>query len=968
MLQSAIPLVGRDAELARLTALLDAAQAGQGGGAVLLGEAGIGKTSLVEAVASEAVARGFVVAWGRSPDVVAAPYWPWRQVLGGLGIAEPFGTVPSGGRAELFGEVLGRLERVDRPAVTILDDVHRADEGSLELLSFVASQLQGTRVVLLLTSRDDGIDLSGLAAETLAALPARVLRIELEGLDRDDTATLVRGLDPHASDELVAAVQRRTGGNPFFASEVARLHAAREKQGVASGSDVPTAVQHVLSRRLARIDQHSVRLLEVAAVVGRPDVALLCAVTGLQEQQVLELLEEPLQARILVGAGRELRFAHDLVRETLYAGLSEAGRARLHATVAEAAPVEDAISLAEHWARVHGPEARARAAEHALQAAAQAQDLMAHEQAARYYAWALGDGVGDPVGVRLGLGRAQVLAGDVDAGRVTLAEAASEAIAAGRGAEAVQAVLAMGTGLGGFEVDIGDARQRHLLSAALVLLPEGDHAMRAAGLARLSLLQAPTASIEERAALANEAIAIARRLHEPGVEAAALAALNDALSGPDHVQERLEGANRIVAIADAADDTALALLGLRLRLLARLEVGDLAGVDSDIHEYDRRAQKLRLPLYTWPVPLWTGMRAQMKGDGERAMCCADEVEKLGREAGSTNAALMAFTMRLHQAKAEEDPVGLASLLEEVSRFGIWDPSQWDCCLASIYAYMGVLDQARFHLDRVVASGLDSVPKDAEWLELLWQVAEASLVLADKQVARAIHERLTPYSDLYAVDGIGGAVFGRVSEILGRIDAFLADERLPEHPTLLDVSESGELRREGRVWQVGFRGRHVTVPHSKGMTDLAALVSRPGREVHVLDLVEAAGGPRRREAGGDTGPVLDREARHAYERRLAELDDDIAEAEQNADLGRMSSLTGEREFLLAELAGATGLGGRDRVSGDRAERARKAVTMRISTALKAIAEAHPELARHLSRSVSTGRFCCYRPERPVTWRT
>jgi hypothetical protein len=362
------------------------------------------------------------------------------------------------------------------------------------------------------------------------------------------------------------------------------------------------------------------------------------------------------------------------------------------------------------------------------------------------------------------------------------------------------------------------------------------------------------------------------------------------------------------------------------------------------------------------------MRAQMKGDSERAMCCADEVEKLGREAGSTNAALMAFTMRLQQAKAEEDPVGLASLVEEVSRFGVWDPSQWDCCLASIYAYMGVLDRARFHLDRVVESGLDNVPKDAEWLELLWQVAEASLVLADKQVARAIHERLTPYSELYAVDGIGGAVFGRVSEILGRIDTFLADERLPEHPTLLDVSESGELRREGRVWQVGFRGRHVTVPHSKGMTDLATLVARPGREVHVLDLVEAAGGPSRREAGGDTGPVLDQQARDAYRRRLADLDDDLAEAAQNADLGRVSSLTGERDFLLAELAGAIGLGGRDRVSGDRAERARKAVTMRISTALKAIAEAHPDLAQHLSRSVSTGRFCCYRPERPVTWRT
>ena len=151
-----------------------------------------------------------------------------------------------------------------------------------------------------------------------------------------------------------------------------------------------------------------------------------------------------------------------------------------------------------------------------------------------------------------------------------------------------------------------------------------------------------------------------------------------------------------------------------------------------------------------------------------------------------------------------------------------------------------------------------------------------------------------------------------------------------------------------------------------MRDLAVLLARPGREVHVLDLVEASGGPSRAEAGTDTGPMLDATARAAYQRRLVDLEDEIETAARDSDLGRLTTLEAEKEFLAAELAAALGLGGRPRVSGDRVERARKAVAMRIGTALKAIEGEHPDLARHLRNSVSTGRSCSYRPDQEVTW--
>ena len=122
----------------------------------------------------------------------------------------------------------------------------------------------------------------------------------------------------------------------------------------------------------------------------------------------------------------------------------------------------------------------------------------------------------------------------------------------------------------------------------------------------------------------------------------------------------------------------------------------------------------------------------------------------------------------------------------------------------------------------------------------------------------------------------------------------------------------------------------------------------------------------RGAGSDSGPVLDAAARSAYKARLLALEDELAEAEANNDAGRSGRLSEERDLILTELGAALGLGGRVRTAGDRVERARKAVTMRISTALKAIGSVHPELGRHLRSSVVTGRFCSYRPERPTVW--
>jgi hypothetical protein len=168
-----------------------------------------------------------------------------------------------------------------------------------------------------------------------------------------------------------------------------------------------------------------------------------------------------------------------------------------------------------------------------------------------------------------------------------------------------------------------------------------------------------------------------------------------------------------------------------------------------------------------------------------------------------------------------------------------------------------------------------------------------------------------------------------------------------------------FHREGKVWTLRYAGRTVRLPDSKGLRDLAVLVTRPGERTHVSELAGAAGLP-----SADLGPVADRRALAAYRERLRQVDAELDSLGEGAPAA--GAVRRERDALLAELSAAAGLGGQARTAGSPAERMRKAVTYRIRHAIAQVTEAHPELGRHLSASVRTGTWCGYAPEHPVDW--
>jgi hypothetical protein len=353
----------------------------------------------------------------------------------------------------------------------------------------------------------------------------------------------------------------------------------------------------------------------------------------------------------------------------------------------------------------------------------------------------------------------------------------------------------------------------------------------------------------------------------------------------------------------------------------------------------------------------------------------DQVEKelelsLALGQGSANADLLSMVARwpLYAWSGQLERLAGHYVAFDLAQFeGLWA----QISRALFHAQLGDLEQARAYLD-LAAHRLDEVPRDAEWLATMAQVAEVVEALGGHPVAAHLTEMLEPYADLWAVEGIGAAIHGPVHASLARCDPDpVTRERHRQRavelllavgataraatlaPATTAVADGPALTREGEVWTFCWNERETRVRDSKGIRDIAALLARPGREVPALDLYGLDA-----PVEHDTGEVIDSAARDAYKRRLAELEqqDSLSEAEGT-----------ERALLLEQLAGAYGLGGRARRTGSSAEKARTAVTARVRDALKRVEALDPQLGRHLRHSVRTGTFCSYTPEHAVEWR-
>jgi DNA-binding CsgD family transcriptional regulator len=374
LVDTAVEVLEREPLLNTLSLLLAEASAGDGRLVLIGGEAGVGKTTLVEHFCREARQSTRLLQGACDPLTTPRPLGPLVDIASALG-GELDDLLRSGSsRNDVFESFLKELARVGKPNLVVFEDLHWADEATLDLVRFLGRRLGATHTLLLATYRDDETDVGHplrVALGDLATSPA-VRRLSLPVLSEAAVRALAAGRHPDP-----AALYLRTGGNPFFVTEV-----------LASGGDeVPPTVRDTVLARAARLGLAARLALERVAVIGvRAETWLLESTGGADAPAI----EECKSKGLLQHDGRTVAFRHELARASILEAIPKARLVELHALVLaqlrSRAGDHDLARLAHHAEQADQAEA---VLEYAPAAAAAAAALGAHREAAAQYARAL---------------------------------------------------------------------------------------------------------------------------------------------------------------------------------------------------------------------------------------------------------------------------------------------------------------------------------------------------------------------------------------------------------------------------------------------------------------------------------------------------------------------------------------------------------------------------------------------------
>jgi DNA-binding CsgD family transcriptional regulator len=370
-----VELLERDLTLQQLQTLCDAADSGQGCLALIGGEAGVGKSAVVQQFCESVRGRADVYVGACDPLSTPTPLGPLLEIAPALDAHLEELLQEAAPARRVFGALLARLSSGPRARVLVFEDVHWADAATLDLLRFLARRVHTMRTLLVATYRDDEVGPSHPLRVALGDLvTAAVVRVGLAALSLDGVGKMAAGsgLDVHE-------LYRRTGGNPFFVSQVLATPAA----------GVPVSIRDALLARLSRLATPARAVLEAAALCGpRVDPWLVERVVP----QAPASLDACVDAGLLSTERNQLMFRHELVREAVLDTLPAHRQVALHrlilAALVDAGVRDDLLARLAHHAEGAGDTSAVL--EYAPAAARYASQLGAHRESAAQYARALG--------------------------------------------------------------------------------------------------------------------------------------------------------------------------------------------------------------------------------------------------------------------------------------------------------------------------------------------------------------------------------------------------------------------------------------------------------------------------------------------------------------------------------------------------------------------------------------------------
>jgi class 3 adenylate cyclase len=831
--------VGRGREMEILETALKEAQAGDRRAVLLSGEPGIGKTTLAARFATRASEAGASVLYGRCDEDLFVPYQPWAEALGHLVEQAPLELVRA--HVDEYGTVVGRVvpaiwsrtvaqvadarasEETDRPRffaaavdllsrasdgtplVVLLDDLHWADAGSVDLLRHVLSVNRRLPVLFVGTFRDADVGADDPLAGALAALHREegVTRLPMRGLDDNellDFLELVAGHEMEADGvALRDALLAETDGNPFFVGELLRHLAAtgaiyQDDDGHWRATDdlrtagLPVSIREVVGQRVRSLGEETHRVLTLASVIGRDfDLDLLERVAEVDTDHLIDLCDGAVEAQVLRerdrGAG--YTFAHALIERTLYDAVSANRRARAHRAIAEA--LEDITEgepgprvgeLAYHWAQATRPSDAEKAVNYAGQAGARALASFSPAEALRWFSQALellhaDASAGDRTRADLlvGLGVAQRLLG-IPAYRETLLEASWAADRAGDVELLARAALANNRGWQSRTDGTADEERLAVLNRAVAALGDDAPATRARLIALLGAEQIYTKTLDERTALAEEAVALARSSGDALTTAHVLIYAHRAIIGPSTLARRRAWVTEGLDLANELGDPFLRVQALDALMLGALDRADRDEFEELLETKAGILEALPDANLQWAHAFHLAVQAILSGDLATAEELATAALNFGLETGQEDALIIYGAQLLNIRIRQGRIVELLPLVEDAvasrPKLGVYR-----AVLAFVCAVADDLERCRQLLDAEYAAGF-AVPEDTNWTTTHAYWAEAARRAGHADAAEALLGRITPFTDFLATTGVSispvlAHTIGRLQHFLGRLD-------------------------------------------------------------------------------------------------------------------------------------------------------------------------------------------------------
>lgn len=819
------PFVGRVAELARLDALLEASLAGRAGLALVSGEPGIGKTRLLDELLARARARGVAAVWGRCHEDAGAPaYWPWaqatrsllealpaerrRDVLGdataSLQLAVPslaaLADVRAPGapprevsRYELFDHWTRLLARA-APLVVALDDVQWADEGTQDLLRFVARERPPSPILVVATLRDVDVRADRTAADAIQALAATHERIALGALTPAEVGELARtGGGEAVGPDASARLHAQTGGNPYFVLEM--VSSRSFSGGVPAQEEaLPASLRALVAQRIGRLSPEAVTLLRAAAVLGDElPAALLLALVGRTFDGARSALDALVGAGLLrAPGGGVLRFRHGLLRQVVYETLADAEKAALHERAARAIelaskgdPDAHVEALARHHAAAVELAQRAgnkidarlarRAVRYAERASRRAAEASAWAESARHAGRALSllEGVRHPPSYRLAiltaLGEAQVQSGALDAGRATLRAAAALARKL-RSWPDLARITWISIGRFGRSLEPETAETLALVDAILSaaeVSPDGiDDALLARIAARRALVFQPAVPEPRKQALLETAESRARRSGDRAALSYVLWARHVLTWDPRARARRVAVSRELLGLATEAGDLEIEALARICQIRDAVDACDLAQAERAVDAYAEMADGVRHPVvrsYLLPRRVLLALARGRVAEAERLVLEGLAQPDLHhvRTQVQDPLPLQLVSVRREQGRMAELEGAMQAIVHSSGPF-----AAALACHALIQAQLGRADVARKALADIAADAFARVAFDHNRLLTFAASAEACALIGDPALGARFYAALLPFEGHAVLVADGLALHDVVSRPLG----------------------------------------------------------------------------------------------------------------------------------------------------------------------------------------------------------